>query len=52
MKKSLLALAVADSLPAVAQAHSSFTLYGIADFAVGYTYISTANLTPAAGHGY
>jgi len=36
MKKSLLALAVAAALPAVAQAQSSVTLYGVAD--AGFTY--------------
>ena len=36
MKKSLLALAVAASLPAIAQAQTNVTLYGIADAAVEY----------------
>jgi len=36
MKKSLLALAVAAALPAVAQAQSSVTLYGIVDTGVEY----------------
>jgi predicted porin len=37
MKKSLLALAVAAALPAVAQAQSSVTLYGILDASVEYS---------------
>lgn len=36
MKKSLLALAVAAALPAVSQAQTNVTLYGIADAAVEY----------------
>ena len=36
MKKSLLALAVAAALPAIAQAQTNVTLYGIADAAVEY----------------
>jgi len=51
MKKSLLALAVAAALPAVAQAQSSVTLYGIADFAVEYINDRAANPTAAAGKG-
>jgi predicted porin len=49
MKKSLLALAVAAALPAVAQAQSSVTLYGIADFAVEYVNARAANSTAGAG---
>jgi len=37
MKKSLLALAVAAALPAVAQAQSSIVLYGVADASIEYS---------------
>jgi len=55
MKKSLLALAVAAALPAVAQAQSSVTLYGILDASLEYsnadanTAISVINGTPTVG---
>jgi len=52
MKKSLLALAVAAALPAVAQAQSSVTLYGILDAAVEYSNKAAANSsTPSAASG-
>jgi len=51
MKKSLLALAVAAALPAVAQAQSSVTLYGIADVAVEYINARAANPTNATPGG-
>jgi predicted porin len=48
MKKSLLALAVAAALPAVAQAQSSVTLYGIVDASVEWSN-AAANSAAAAG---
>jgi len=51
MKKSLLALAVAAALPAVAQAQSSVTLYGVADFSVEYINDRAANPAGTAGKG-
>jgi len=48
MKKSLLALAVAAALPAVAQAQSSVTLYGIVDTGVEYLN-KAASTTGTAG---
>jgi len=48
MKKSLLALAVAAALPAVAQAQSSVTLYGIVDTGVEYLN-KAASTTATAG---
>jgi len=54
MKKSLLALAVAAAIPAVAQAQSNVTLYGIADAAVEWSNAaanSTASGTTTTGVG-
>jgi len=47
MKKSLLALAVAAAIPAVAQAQSNVTLYGIADAGVEWSN-AAANSAPAS----
>jgi len=49
MKKSLLALAVAAALPAVAQAQSSVTLYGIADTGVEYLNKAASGKANTAG---
>ena len=48
MKKSLLAVAVAAALPAVAQAQSSVTLYGILDASVEYSNDEANSLVNAA----